>query len=171
MSCPSREQLYGFLEERLEEAIRDSIEKHAEICSSCQQRLAQLSEANFPVPARERPEYAPKEAFLRRLKQARPETSAILWEDSAPSDGLPSLAGPPIVHGYVIPKQVSLSRLATLKQILADADARYATAGDLADDLRRFVEGRPIATRPLGRAGRLRRWARRNPVTAALTGG
>ena len=79
MSCPSREQLYGFLEERLEEALRDSIEKHAENCSACQQCLAQLSEANFPLPARERPEYAPKEAFLRRLKKARPETSANLW--------------------------------------------------------------------------------------------
>jgi eukaryotic-like serine/threonine-protein kinase len=96
-----------------------------------------LSEADFRVPVRERSEYAPKEDFLRRLKQARPE---------------------------------SPSRLATLKQILSDADARYATAGDLADDLRRFVEGRPIATRPIGRAGRLRHWARRNPVTAALTG-
>ena len=170
MSCPSREQLYGFLEERLEEALRDSIEKHAENCSACQQRLAQLSEANFPVPARERPEYAPKEAFLRRLKQARPETSANLWGDSTPSGGLASPAGPPTVHGYEIPKQVSLSRLATLKMILTDPDARYATAGDLADDLRRFVEGRPIATRPIGRVGRLWRWARRNPVTAALTG-
>jgi len=44
MSCPSREQLVGFLEERLEEALRDSIEKHAENCSACQQCLAQLSE-------------------------------------------------------------------------------------------------------------------------------
>jgi hypothetical protein len=169
MSCPSREQLYGFLEERLEEALRDSIEKHAENCSACQQRLAQLSEADFPLPARERPEYAPNEAFLRRLKQARPETSANLWGDSTPSSGVVSPAGPPTVHGYEIPKQVSLSRLETLKMILADPDARYATAGDLADDLRRLVEGRPIAARPIGRVGQLWRWAHRNPVTAALT--
>jgi hypothetical protein len=169
MSCPSHEQLYGFLEERLDEALRDSIEKHAENCSACQQRLAQLSEANLPVPARERPEYAPEEAFVRRLKQARPETSANLWGGSTPSGELASPAGPPTVHDYEIPKQVSLSRLATLKMILAEADARYATAGDLADDLRRIVDGRPIAARPIGRRGRLRRWARRNPVTAALT--
>src|SRR5262245_14691069 len=170
MSCPSREQLSGFLEERLEEALRDSIEKHAENCPACQQRLAQLSEANFPVPARERPGYAPKEAFLGRLKQARLETSANLWGDSTPSGGLPLPAGPPTVHGDEVPKEASLSRLATLQQILADPDARYATAGDLADDLRRFVEGRPIAARPIGRVGRLSRWARRNPVTAALSG-
>jgi len=170
MSCPSREQLVGFLEERLEEALRDSIEKHAENCSACQQCLAQLSEANFPVPARERPEYAPNEAFLRRLKQARPENSANLWGDSTSAGGLASPAGPPTVHGYEIPQQGSLSRLATLKMILAEADARYATAGDLANDLRRIVEGQPIATRPIGRVGQLWRWARRNPVTAALTG-
>src|SRR5262245_18028243 len=135
MSCSSREQLYGFLEEGLEETLRGSVEKHVENCSACQQRLAQLSEANFPLPVRERPEYAPKEAFLRRLKQARPETSANLWGDSTPSGGLASPAGPPNVHGYETPKQVNLSRLDTLKMILADADARYATAGDLADDL------------------------------------
>jgi hypothetical protein len=169
MSCPSHEQLYGFLEESLEEALRDSIEKHAEDCFACQQRLSQLSEANFPVTACERPEYAPKEAFLRRLKQARPETSANLWGDSTPAGGLASPAGPPTVHDYEIPQQVRFSRLATLKMILAEADARYATAGDLADDLRRIVEGQPIATRPIGRVGRLWRWARRNPVTAALT--
>jgi len=145
MNCPSDEALRDFLEERLEETLRDSIEKHAENCPACQQRLAALSEDNFPVPARERPEHAPKEAFLRRLKQAGPESSENLFGDA------------------------TLSRLATLKMILADADARYATAGDLADDLRRFVEGRPIATRPIGRGGRLARWAHRNPVTAALT--
>ena len=171
MSCPSREQLHGLLEERLEEALRDSIEKHAENCSACQQRLAQLSEAHFPVPARERSEYLPNEAFLLRLKQARPETSASLWEGLMPSGGLASPAGPPTMHGDEIPKQMrSLSRLATLTMILADPDARYATAGDLADDLRRFVEGQPIAARPIGRLGRLWRWARRNPVMAALTG-
>jgi hypothetical protein len=169
MSCPSHEQLYGFLEERLEESLRDSIEKHVENCSACQQSLAQLSEANFPVPARARPEYAPKEAFLRRLKRTRPETSANLRGDSTPSSELASPAGPPIVHDYEIPQPGSFSRLATLNMILAEADARYATAGDLAADLRRLVEGRPIATRPIGRVGRLWRWTSRNPVTAALT--
>jgi len=170
MSCPSREQLYGLLDETLEEALRDSIEQHAENCSACQQRLAQLSEADFPLPARERPQYAPQEAFLRRLKQAGPETSANLSGNSTPSGELPSPAGPPTVHEYEVPEQATICRLATLKMILAEADARYATAGELADDLRRFVEGQPIATRPLGRWGRLWRWARRNPVTATLTG-
>jgi hypothetical protein len=170
MSCPSREQLQSFLDERLEDALRDSIERHAENCADCQNRLAELSGADFVSPGRRRNQHEPDDAFLNRLKQRLSGSSANLWGDSTPSGELASPTGPPTLHGYEIPNQVSLSRIATLKMILADPDARYATAGDLADDLRRFVEGRPIATRPMSRVGRLWRWACRNPVTAALTG-
>jgi serine/threonine-protein kinase len=45
---------------------------------------------------------------------------------------------------------------------------RYASAQALADDLKRFQEGRPIRARPLGWWGHLWRWARRNPAAAAL---
>jgi eukaryotic-like serine/threonine-protein kinase len=47
---------------------------------------------------------------------------------------------------------------------------RYGSAAALADDLRRFDRGEPIAARPLGRLGRLARWARRRPTAAALSG-
>ena len=46
---------------------------------------------------------------------------------------------------------------------------RYASARALADDLRRFERGEPIAARPLGPLGRLARWARRRPTAAALS--
>ena len=67
MSCPSGEQLRGFLDEQLEDVERDTIEKHAESCAACQQRLAELSGAAFVAPARPRPQFEPDEAFLRRI--------------------------------------------------------------------------------------------------------
>jgi serine/threonine protein kinase len=45
---------------------------------------------------------------------------------------------------------------------------RYATAGELADDLGRFLDHRPIRARPVRPLGRLVRWGRRNPVPAGL---
>ena len=48
-----------------------------------------------------------------------------------------------------------------------DANRRYATASELADELRRFLGGEPVRARPVSRAERSWRWARRNPGVAA----
>lgn len=63
-----------------------------------------------------------------------------------------------------------------LQVVLATALAkepgrRYATAFDLAVDLAAYLEGRPIAARPIGRLGRMWRWAKREPRAAALASG
>jgi serine/threonine-protein kinase len=55
-----------------------------------------------------------------------------------------------------------------LKCLNKQPPRRYASARAVADDLRRFERGEPIAARPLGRLGRLARWARRRPTAAAL---
>jgi serine/threonine protein kinase/WD40 repeat protein len=49
-----------------------------------------------------------------------------------------------------------------LKAMAKEPSERYATARDLADDLRRFLEDRPIVARRPSLAQRARRWARRH---------
>jgi eukaryotic-like serine/threonine-protein kinase len=46
--------------------------------------------------------------------------------------------------------------------------ARYRSAGDLAEDLERWLEGRHIVARPVSPAARALRWTRRNPVIAGM---
>src|SRR4029453_6924311 len=53
-----------------------------------------------------------------------------------------------------------------LKAMAKEPARRYATTGDLADDLRRWLDGRPIHARPVGPLGRTWRWCRRHPLLA-----
>jgi serine/threonine protein kinase len=56
------------------------------------------------------------------------------------------------------------------KATARDPAGRYVTASALAEDLRRYVEDRPIRARRISPVERLARWCRRNPVVAGLTG-
>jgi TolB-like protein/Tfp pilus assembly protein PilF len=49
-----------------------------------------------------------------------------------------------------------------------EPSARYRSAGALADDLEHWLEGRPIAARPLSPPARVWRWTRRNRVIAGM---
>ncbi|MFO0843653.1 MAG: protein kinase [Gemmataceae bacterium] len=48
------------------------------------------------------------------------------------------------------------------KALAKEPGERYATAEELADDLRRFLDDRPILAKPPSLASRVRKWARRN---------
>lgn len=52
------------------------------------------------------------------------------------------------------------------KALAREPSDRYATARELADDLGRHLDARPIAARPPGRLARAGRWARRNRAVA-----
>ena len=50
------------------------------------------------------------------------------------------------------------------------ASRRYQTARELSDEFRRFLIGEPIHARPISRAARTWRWAKRRPAAATVLG-
>ncbi len=54
-----------------------------------------------------------------------------------------------------------------LKATAKELSHRYNSAEPMAEDLRRYLEGRPILARRIGPVERVWRWSRRNPIPAA----
>jgi serine/threonine-protein kinase len=57
-----------------------------------------------------------------------------------------------------------------LKCLHKDPKQRYVTAEAFADDLRNYLEGKPIAARPVSKMEKAWKWSRRNPAAALLIG-
>jgi len=80
----------------------------------------------------------------------------ILFEDVAPPSNLQP----------EIPRDLEAICLKCLEKA---PNHRYATAVELAEDLRRFLDGRPIVARPVTLWERSWRWCRRNPKLATVS--
>ena len=89
------------------------------------------------------------------------------------SESLPDIARQIVFCDPPPPRQLNRSidldaETICLKCLEKDEQRRYASADELADDLQRLIERRPIRARPIGRLGRLRKWSQRNPAWVVL---
>jgi serine/threonine protein kinase/WD40 repeat protein len=57
-----------------------------------------------------------------------------------------------------------------LKCLEKSPELRYHSAEALADDLERYLDGKPVFARPISSSERFIRWCQRNPAIAALSG-
>jgi WD40 repeat protein len=79
------------------------------------------------------------------------------------------LADEPVSPRRLQPRVPSDVENICLKCLHKDQARRYASALDLAEDLCRFREGRPVQARPVSTRERLWRWCRRNPALATAS--
>lgn len=105
---------------------------------------------------------------------------AVLYESLAGRPPFQAATPWDIIHQVVTSDPLPLTRLnpslpteletICQKCLEKDPSRRYQSAGEVAQELERVLQGRPIVAQPIGRAARLMKWCRRNPIVACLVG-
>ncbi len=129
------------------------------------------------------PSYMAPEQAAGRTREAGPAADvyalgAVLYEllvgrppfqGASPSATLVQvLTADPVPPRRLVPGVPRDMETVCLKCLEKEPHRRYASAAALADDLRRYREGRPVLARPTPLWERGWRWARRRPAVAAL---
>ncbi|HJP97781.1 MAG TPA: serine/threonine-protein kinase, partial [Rhodanobacteraceae bacterium] len=102
-------------------------------------------------------------AVLYELLTGEPPFRADTAEDTVRLV-LQGLVHPPRRRRPMLPRDLEAIVLRCLSR---GPEARYASARALADDLQRYIDGRPVQARPLNAMQRVARWTRREPRLAA----
>lgn len=129
------------------------------------------------------PSYMPPEQALGKNEEIGPQADVYALGATlyALLTGRPPFQGASIVETLkqlqeqepVSPRQLNAavpSDLETicLKCLEKEKERRYVSAADFSEELDRYVNGKPITARPIGRRERAWRWCKRNPIVAAL---